>query len=271
MPAKTGGIDILSEKLDTGIPSSPAEVQIFLSIFEGKKMAVFSAASAVFAEEEQEQYETILSEKFERETYRGKWIRFLVLLPDRRVTAAYREAVFAALAAIQKRTSPLSYIVLTETEVNCDNLRFSLWNTYGVKAIIFFGHANSHVGRVVQRWTQQVAREGVQRTQIQCYAGKEGYFRTRYENVGMASYTRQTRPDAEPLPDGMDQRMSIPQAVSVLQQQDVGIREALFGKDGNLNNTQGLLDRDSTDDDTLTFYGLGDVGSRRFGYYGAQQ
>ncbi len=64
---------------------------------------------------------------------------------------------------------------------------------------------------------------------------------------------------------------TVPQAVSVIEEQGTDIRQALFGADGNLNNTQGILDRSSADDDTMTFYGSGYIGNVRFGDYGAQE
>ncbi len=71
--------------------------------------------------------------------------------------------------------------------------------------------------------------------------------------------------------DELGDGKTIPQAVSVIEQQGTDIRQALFGADGNLNNTQGILDRSSEDDDTMTFYGSGYIGNVRFGPYGAQE
>jgi hypothetical protein len=54
---------------------------------------------------------------------------------------------------------------------------------------------------------------------------------------------------------------TVPQAVSVIESQGTDIRQALFGADGDFNNTHGLLDRSDEDDDIMTFYGYGYIGN----------
>ena len=348
---------------DVNVPSGPVNLEIPASAFGESMMATLAMSPNPIDPEDREWYEKILNRKFDPERFRGKYVRYLVLLPDKQVTATFKEAIFAAFDAIVKRGPEHSTIVLTKTDVNYENLKFSLYNTYGTKIVVFFGHANSHVGRVINEATQEVIKDGVPRTQFQCYTKREGYLWDSYDNVGVVSYTTNTDHNAEPLPDSLDNRAidftrllrgsyflpidqmyvfgclsarfpdmataqgcfgdhdnaandmiycgftkkilqdnaewylvpglkklltyviqglvvffdelgdgkTVPQAVATIENQGTDIRQTLFGADGNLNNTQGILDRSSADDDTLTFYGRGYIGNVRFGPYGARE
>ncbi len=66
--------------------------------------------------------------------------------------------------------------------------------------------------------------------------------------------------------DALGEGKTVQQAVGIVQQEDKGIRQALFGVNGSLDNTQGGLERAYEDDDALTVYGLGYVGGVRFGH-----
>jgi hypothetical protein len=185
---------------DVNVPSGPVNVSVPATAFGESMMATLAMSPNPIDPEDREWYEKILNRKFDPERFRGKYVRYLVLLPDKKVTATFKEAIFAAFDAIIKRGPERSTIVLTKTDVNYENLKFSLYNTYGPKIVVFFGHANSYVGRVINEATQEVIKEGVQRTTFQCYEKHEGYVWDSYDNVGVVSYTSRD----VPLPDSLD-------------------------------------------------------------------
>jgi len=183
---------------DVNVPSGPVSLSVPASAFGQSMMAPLAVARTSIASEGGNGYEKILGQKFDREKYRGRWVRFLVLLPDRKVTATFKDAIFAALAAIEKRVPDYPYMVLTRTNVNYENLKFALSQTRGAKIVVFFGHASSYVGGEWINNNENVG--GVQRTQFQCYTKREGYFWDSYDNVGMVSYTSRD----DPLPNSLD-------------------------------------------------------------------
>ncbi len=71
--------------------------------------------------------------------------------------------------------------------------------------------------------------------------------------------------------DELGDGKTIQQAIAKVEQQETGIRTALFGTNGRLDNTWGATDRTSEDDDRLTVYGLGYVGGVKFSHYGDNQ
>jgi hypothetical protein len=185
---------------DVNVPAGAVTLEIPSETFDEALMTTFSASSAI-APADEKRYEKLLKQKFDRDKYQSKVIRFLVLLPDKKVSKVFRKAIFTTLDAIHKRGPADATIILKNTDVNYDNLKFAIYNTYGSKIVVFFGHANSHVGAT---WRDGQNVGGVQRTWLQCYQKREGYVWDSYDNVGMVSHTRNTKQDADLLPDGFD-------------------------------------------------------------------
>ena len=162
---------------DVNVPAGAVTLEIPSETFDEAFMTTFSASSAL-APADEERYEKLLKRKFDPNSVAGKWVRVLVLLPDKKVTNVFKDAIFACMQTVEKRG--VSGVLLADYDVNKENIEFLLQRTTDRKIVVFFGHANSHVGNI-------------QRTQLQCYHSDKEQF----QNVGAISYTQQSRSPAQ--------------------------------------------------------------------------
>lgn len=110
---------------DVNIATGAVDVEISPEFFADELMMTFTASQNIG---NTDQYEKLLKQEFDREAFRGKYIRYLVLLPDKKVTDVFEEAIFASLDAIHKRGPANATIILTNTDVNYENLKFCIFN-----------------------------------------------------------------------------------------------------------------------------------------------
>jgi hypothetical protein len=131
---------------DTNVPSGVVNLQVPETVFEDGQLFTMAAGKRPHEPGDTDYYEEVLKRKFDPNDWRGKSLRVVVLLPSNRVTKTYKDAIFAAFTAIERRQ--LSGVVLSGHDVNQDNLNFLFTEMGGRKILIYFGHANSHLGRV---------------------------------------------------------------------------------------------------------------------------
>jgi len=139
-----------------------------------------------------------LIKKFKKSDYEDVSVRMVIVLPNKDVFDVRKPVILDCARACQSRG--VSWVSLYDKDVTEENLTF-LYNKPSVRYIYWCGHANSHVGR-----NERAGIEGVKRTHTICWELEEGWVWDSWKERGVFSYTRQSVPDAEPLPDNWDTR-----------------------------------------------------------------
>jgi len=139
-----------------------------------------------------------LMKKFKKSDYEAVSVRMVIVLPNKDVFDPRKPAILECARACERRG--VSWVSLYDKDVTEANLRF-LYNKPSVRYIYWCGHADSHVGR-----NKRAGIEGVPRTHTMCWELEEGWIWDSWEQRGVFCWTRQTVPDADPLPDNWDNR-----------------------------------------------------------------
>jgi len=115
-------------------------------------------------------------------------VKMVIVLPNKDIFKVRKPAIIECANACNRRN--VNWVSLYYHDVTEDNLEF-LYEKSSVKYIYWCGHANSHV-------------KEVQRTHTECW--RYGGWWDRWQKTKVFSYTRQTFPEAKPLPDDWDAR-----------------------------------------------------------------
>ncbi len=181
-------VNILPGRMDITIPTNILKThwlcEMSLTDEEIYQEGVFGV-SGTPNNSDRKRYEKLLKKRFDPNDWEGKRARVVFLLPDRKVTRIFWQAICSAVKAAENRRLP--YAVLSGYDVNQQNLDFLFFTMPGRRIVIYFGHANSHVG-------------DVQRTRFQCFRQSRVANPGAFYDLGAFSYTRRSRPAAIPLP-----------------------------------------------------------------------
>jgi len=118
-------------------------------------------------------------------------VKMVIVLPNKDIFKVRKPAIIECANACNRRN--VNWVSLYYHDVTEDNLEF-LYEKSSVKYIYWCGHANNNV-------------KGVNRTHTECWRkGAWWDIFSKWHKIKVFSYTRQTIPDAEPLPDDWDVR-----------------------------------------------------------------
>ncbi len=189
---------------DVNVPSGAIELTIPAGIFESRSLCTLSLTVpndlmmdrfyvTGYGGSDEKRYKKLLKEQFNPNDWDGRRARVVFLLPDAKVRKVFWEAICSAIKAVEDQG--LTYVVLTEHDVNQDNFDFLFGEMPGRRIVIYFGHANAWVGR-----DEQHGIDGVQRTCFQCFRKSTIQNPGAFYNVGAFSYTRRSNLQASALP-----------------------------------------------------------------------
>jgi len=133
-----------------------------------------------------------LTKKFKQAEYPAG-VRMVIVLPNKDVYRVRKPAILECAEACNNRN--VSWVPLYHHDVNVTNLTYLYQNSY-VRYIYWCGHANNNV-------------QGIPRTRTECWKYEKGGWWdiiSNWHKIGVFSYTQQSVPDADSLPDDWDTR-----------------------------------------------------------------